>query len=134
MTKDDLQKRLDDIAAKHEVQAKRVAAVLATDEVHKRVLEHSAQHFTNLIEQGVDVEHAFALSHDEAERRQRAIVDAINATVADGAVIVSIHCVVENSVTPHVVTVDRNGDSVATCTCGHFRKFAKGELVADPSV
>jgi predicted aldo/keto reductase-like oxidoreductase len=70
-----------------------------------------------------------AAAQDELVRhvKHRSRVAALH--VEQGVAKKTLACAQCGTETPHAVEIDQNGETVAHCLCGRFRKFEKGAEV-----
>jgi hypothetical protein len=129
----DLNEKLAAKAAEHrERQAALEAGILgALERIDTAVSAHTLQYFENLLAAGRPEADALEAAKQEAARhRQHLAMAALQ--IADPSVKnVDLFCANCGAVTPHGTVVDHNAETVATCACGRFRKFAAGVVPRD---
>ena len=128
-----LSEKLAAAAAEHgdRAQAMRGSLEAHADRIAVNVEAHALQYLKNLLANGMEQGLAVASAEAEALRYRNHLVTSV-ALVADPAVQnVDLHCANCRTVTPHARVVDTNAETVCTCVCGRFRKFAAGVEPAD---
>lgn len=126
MTPEERKARFDAIADKHAARLEaRVAALNkdALDKISGLAMEHGEQYLQTLLNQGRAPEDAKQAAIDEAERLEKHLQQTLYDLADDQLPKQTLFCANEGRETEHVLTVDRNGETVATCACGRFKKF-----------
>ena len=126
-----LNDKLAAAAAKHAERQAAIAGALVThtERIDAAVDTHAVQYLENKLNDGVETDEAIKLAQAEAARHRMHLAQAATK-IADPAVKnVALRCANCLAVTEHALTVDHNAETVATCLCGRFRKFAAGVKV-----
>lgn len=121
-----LQERLAAIAAEHKKRQDAINAAL-TDETKARIAdaatEKAAQYFSDLLSLGHSEEEATQLAVDEARRHEAHLLETAALHADSSSRKETVMCVACKTDTPHTVVTDKNGEYVATCACGRWKKY-----------
>lgn len=93
------------------------------ERIEAAVEAHTLQYLQNRLLAGGDPDEAVLAAHDEAERHRLHLAKTVMNLADTNVKNETLFCANCNKDTEHALTVDGNGETVATCACGRFKKI-----------
>jgi hypothetical protein len=119
----DLKARLAGIVEERKAQTAAIEAVMPSSELEAAAADHAAQQFANLLDDGE--EEGAAMEKALAENARRiAYLSRIATLFATSPARVTLPCSTHGSDQEMATERDANGETIAYCLCGSFRKIA----------